>query len=1430
MIRNHKPFVTPSRDPSPSKTQVFPQKSFANLCSRKENYNSNSFEHDVGSELAANLSTTKNPALVYSKSFDKDTVDDSENVSVDILSSSSFEETQTSILSAYSIPQMTLVDNPQVNAHRNLNSKEYSEDKRASDPKFTNVARESFGPRTAILVTGLQRQNMSTRKNSISTTTSGQPRSMDHPSLVNNSRPRRHSQFQNSSEATGNATNAPKKSTEPNSNDVYPSKTSSKRRPCSTTISQGLSEIESVMTGNQVENNGSSRGFKASRAAKAKSLQPPSRNGQAPKAIETVSKINIHSNEKVALTISSSRKRISVIPGMPSPSHPTGLGARTISPTDARRAKRMSNMQAQNFIPKTPPTPQSDSIINGSTSRPSSIVQNKTSTPCPSGISPDSNRKSNSSRLSPTFISTLNSNRETLGSLPSRSMQSTGPSRQQNTKSRNILGSIEIEEKEGEFVPPVPAIPKAYESPKELPTGPSALSKKKSMLSSDSSYVCKNLINSHNESRSNRELSKDHEEDFHRKSNSPNIQSDNNHNSHHVKKSLQPLRLPPFNLRPLSTTTANRFEVFEEQIPSGDKIADTISQWSPTTASKASFFANTSKLSRSPIHSRSNSAINFLGKTTNSSISVMPKPKINFDNKNTGLPSTSSSLSPKKPTTSYGCIPRNKPSDENNTYERSHEAKRLSVVNGPRALNLNVRSSMRETPPAQLSNLEEPSTPLSATSLRRKLSLGWRRSASKSSVSIPCAVIDRESGYLPPAKKADNTSPSRYPASSTISNFSKENIPSPSLSVKSTTYLDSKQRKSTASSMSMFGGCHDRTISDSWGVQNNSSGKTKQKSERSVPTTRTSSMMHRILNPKESSSSARLLDHWTIDLDKDDLTAEDEMMKLALKRKETEHAARHLDALTKRATAKDRMSPQDLMLRSNLTSFERGEMVDYKDIYFYGTPDAAKHIAEFSQDSINFGYDDDRGDYSIIPGDHLLYRYEIIDLLGKGSFGQVVRCVDHKTGGLVAVKIIRNKKRFHQQALVEVNILKKLREWDPCDTYNMVKFTQSFYFRGHLCISAELLDMNLYELIKSNSFRGFSLKIVRRFTKQILNSLLLLQKHKVIHCDLKPENVLLAHPLHSEIKVIDFGSSCFENEKVYTYIQSRFYRSPEVILGMTYGMPIDMWSLGCIMAELYSGVPIFPGENEQEQLACIMEVFGPPEKHLIEKSTRRKLFFDSMGKPRLTISSKGRRRRPSSKTLHQVLKCDDNNFLDFLSKCLKWDPDCRIKPNDAIRHEFITGQKSPPLSFSSRRSSSIRNDSPIKKSNTMKFSTVVRPLPEPPSNSHKKDAVKKNNEVPGSKGSPIKNSVTSASNQRRQSSLNGNISPSISNPPLSKRIAHGGSNNVNSSGSALPRVKKLTNGRNKAAGISSAIFPRNSSLTAIASSSVGGNYGSQRAQ
>ena len=349
----------------------------------------------------------------------------------------------------------------------------------------------------------------------------------------------------------------------------------------------------------------------------------------------------------------------------------------------------------------------------------------------------------------------------------------------------------------------------------------------------------------------------------------------------------------------------------------------------------------------------------------------------------------------------------------------------------------------------------------------------------------------------------------------------------------------------------------------------------------------------------------------------DVIAADDEMMAY-IKRSQARKLAsgaslRELDsmlAFPDPVQPTPRMSPREAiaLFGSSLSPYELHEILGYRDIYFVG-PSARKRPATKERSSSNHGYDDDRGDYLIIKHDHLNYRYEIIDTLGKGSFGQVLQCLDHKTGNSVAIKIIRNKKRFHHQALVEVKILERLIDWDPENQHNVIMKTEHFYFRGHLCISTELLSINLYELIKANSFAGFSTTLIRRFATQMLQSLVLMKQHNVIHCDLKPENVLLRHPAKSSIKVIDFGSSCFENEKVYTYIQSRFYRSPEVILGMEYTSAIDMWSFGAILVELYTGYPIFPGENEQEQLACLMEVLGIPEKYIIDKSTRRKIFF-----------------------------------------------------------------------------------------------------------------------------------------------------------------------------------------------------------------------------
>ncbi|XP_037958073.1 dual specificity tyrosine-phosphorylation-regulated kinase 2 [Teleopsis dalmanni] len=365
------------------------------------------------------------------------------------------------------------------------------------------------------------------------------------------------------------------------------------------------------------------------------------------------------------------------------------------------------------------------------------------------------------------------------------------------------------------------------------------------------------------------------------------------------------------------------------------------------------------------------------------------------------------------------------------------------------------------------------------------------------------------------------------------------------------------------------------------------------------------------------------------------------------------------------------MTPTELIkkYRTYLTDLEFEELKVYKEIWYFGQ-NASKNFNSTSSTN-NSGYDDENGNYKIIVHDHIAFRYEILEVIGKGSFGQVIRALDHKTNMHVAIKIIRNKKRFLNQAVVELNILDDLREKDADGSHNVIHMLDYTCFRKHLCITFELMSLNLYELIKKNNYNGFSMSLIRRFCNSIVKCLRLLYKENIIHCDLKPENILLKQRGSSSIKVIDFGSSCYVNRKIYTYIQSRFYRSPEVILGLQYGTAIDMWSLGCILAELYTGFPLFPGEDEVEQLACIMEVLGLPPRDVVASATRRRLFFDSRGTPRCITNTKGRKRSPGTKTLSQILLCNDRFFINFLHRCLEWDPAERMTPEEAAHHEFL---------------------------------------------------------------------------------------------------------------------------------------------------------------
>ncbi|KAL9114400.1 MAG: hypothetical protein Q9227_001481 [Pyrenula ochraceoflavens] len=1092
------------------------------------------------------------------------------------------------------------------------------------------------------------------------------------------------------------------------------------------------------------------------RNMKAKSLQPPPRSlaepdeagSNGPKS-PVLSPHSPGRSTHAGNATPSSAKRMSVMPH-----HATGLGARTISPTDARRMKRMSTMPPappipQNYNPKSPPTPHFDpSTAQSGGSLPSPALNaRKSVTPSSSRTTPDPNRKSYSSGQSLSSSTSYGSVRNSTVGASQRISQNPSSSRLPTPKPRQDGLSTTAEED----VPPVPAIPKAYESPHSEVDQPFFSTRSSSLPQVDSPYASP-ITDSYvglpgsqtpiGSLPSSRKSSLNPETD----------QQPSRKQAQNVsKKNLQPVRLPPINLLPLSTPTSAKIKALEAPLdedrpltPPKRVTAKTPS--TPMTASKSSFFGRFHKDSETvPINTLRSSSSHFVLRPDSSSYrppsSSSSHMQFGFDGHGQGLRTISPFVSSSVP----------KSSGEFSNYMRSKYANTSSIrVNGPRA-QTNASVSKEES----LSPSENDGT---LSGLRRKLSLTRKRSASKS----------RDNNNVDPDPVAyDNMPPPRLPASATWGNFA----PKSSSPTAKPSYLRSRRKASASSVTSNPTREQNQSISSEHSFKIEGRPSLDSINSRDFHPNRSSSLLAPAqISVKTKSGSIAGFRQQSLDLDRDDLAAEDEMKKLGSKRKDFESAARELDSLYERAHPRQCVTPAQALMHANLNIFERGEIVDYSEVYFTGTRHAQKVVGDLNAASANFGYDDERGDYNIVEGDHLAYRYEVVDLLGKGSFGQVVRCIDHKTGLLVAVKIIRNKKRFHQQALVEVNILQKLKEWDPQRKHSVVNFDQSFYFRGHLCISTDLLGMNLYEFIKAHDFRGFSLKLIRRFTKQLLSTLVLLHSHRVIHCDLKPENVLLAHPLHSEIKVIDFGSSCFENEKVYTYIQSRFYRSPEVILGMAYGMPIDMWSVGCILAELFTGYPIFPGENEQEQLACIMEVFGPPERHLIDKSSRKKLFFDSMGKPRLTVSSKGRRRRPSSKDLRQALKCDDEPFLDFLARCLRWDPARRMNPQEAMCHEFITGQKN---SINRRPAPVSVNGSPLKRIGSVNGPAGARPLPQPPATALKNGNISKPTEAAAN--SPIKTAVP-----KRHSTVNG-----LQTPLTSKRTPNGA---AMSSTSSLPRV------------------------------------------
>lgn len=251
------------------------------------------------------------------------------------------------------------------------------------------------------------------------------------------------------------------------------------------------------------------------------------------------------------------------------------------------------------------------------------------------------------------------------------------------------------------------------------------------------------------------------------------------------------------------------------------------------------------------------------------------------------------------------------------------------------------------------------------------------------------------------------------------------------------------------------------------------------------------------------------------------------------------------------------------------------------------------------------------------------------------------------------------------------------------DEKHVLKFYDSFYHKEHLFIVTELLYDNLYEFAKCNRELSierkeapyFTLGHLQKIAFQVLTALDYVHDLRLIHCDLKPENILMKSFSMCEVKVIDFGSSCYVNDRLSSYVQSRSYRAPEVLLCLPYDQKIDVWSLGCILAELFTGYVLFQNDSVPSLLARIVGIIGDIPRHMMTgaRFTENDQLYDVVGGP--PCPEKGRKLRlliPKKTSLEQRLAVDDAQFLDFLHQTLHIDPVRRMSASEALRHRWLT--------------------------------------------------------------------------------------------------------------------------------------------------------------
>lgn len=294
-------------------------------------------------------------------------------------------------------------------------------------------------------------------------------------------------------------------------------------------------------------------------------------------------------------------------------------------------------------------------------------------------------------------------------------------------------------------------------------------------------------------------------------------------------------------------------------------------------------------------------------------------------------------------------------------------------------------------------------------------------------------------------------------------------------------------------------------------------------------------------------------------------------------------------------------------------------------------------------------------------------RYVSTGVLGTGTYGHVLACVDQTTGEPIAVKVSHKENAYRRSALNEANLLATLN-----NSPNILKMKEMFEHDGRIHIAVEMLHMNLYELMRKRKFAITPLSHVREIGATVLRALGECHQAGFMHCDVKPENVMMKSPYSdTECCLIDFGAIRRPEENRYYDIQSLWYRAPEVICGIPYTPAIDVWSVGCMLFELHTGNPLFAGNDAQEQMALIVDLVGTPSVAAMQSG---------VNSTKLRFSGTAQR---GMKRIEDMIVADPPEaevFADLLYQMLAPDENVRAKVADCLKHPFFTGGTFvPPL-------------------------------------------------------------------------------------------------------------------------------------------------------